>query len=125
MPLRVLRESVFTIPTIPPSSELIVFNPPWIPGSVFDAFDSALYFDDDLFERFFDQAHQCLSPSGSIVILFSNIMTLLRPDIPHPIEAEGLRGRFTCTKKMKRKIKPKDSRRRTKEKAEIWELSRI
>lgn len=105
-----------------PSCDVIVFNPPWIPGSVGDAFDAALYFDDDIFSRFFDQAHAVLPKSGSIILLFSNIMTLLRPDVPHPIEAELKKGRFVCAQKLQRKIKPKDKSKRTKEKVQIWEL---
>lgn len=105
-----------------PSCDLIVFNPPWIPGAVHDAFDAALYFDDDIFTRFFDQAHALLPQHGSIVLLFSNIMTLLRPDIAHPIEEELKKGRFQCIQKLQRKIKPKDKTKRTKEKVQVWEL---
>lgn len=105
-----------------PSCDVIVFNPPWIPGIVSDAFDSALYFDDDIFSRFFDQAHSILPKSGSVILLFSNIMTLLRPDVPHPIEEELKKGRFVCAQKLQRKIKPKDKSKRTKEKVQIWEL---
>ena len=108
-----------------PSCDLIVFNPPWIPGAVHDVFDSALYFDDDIFARFFNQAHTLLPKHGSIILLFSNIMTLLRPDLPHPIEEELKKQRFQCTQKLQRKVKPKDKQKRTKEKVQIWELKHI
>ena len=76
-----------------------------------------------LFERFFDQAQQKLTKNGTIVLIFSNILTLLRPDIPHPIESELQNGRFELVQKLRRKVKPQKGKR-TKEKVEVWELRR-
>ena len=105
------------------SSPLIVFNPPWIPGDTSGSVDEALFYQGGLFERFFDQAHKCCTHNGRIVLIFSNILTLLRPDLPHPIETELTKNRFTLVNKMTRRIKPpKGSKRRTKERVEIWEL---
>ena len=105
------------------SSPLIVFNPPWIPGDTVGSVDEALFFTGGLFERFFNQATRIITPSGRVVLIFSNILTLVRPDIPHPIELELARGRFTLINKMTRRIKPpKGSKRRTKERVEVWEL---
>ena len=60
-------------------------------------------------------------------MVFSNIITLVQPDVPHPIQAELERGRFQLVKKLQRKVKPPPepdgSRRRTREKVEVWELS--
>lgn len=112
----------------PRITELIVFNPPWTPGEQEGLLDLALYFDDQLFERFFEQAFMRLSPSGRIVLVFSNVMTLLKPDAPHPIVTELARGRFRLVKKLHRKVKPSPTetgdRRRTREQVEIWELAR-
>lgn len=105
------------------TTPLIVFNPPWIPGEARSAVTEALFFDGGLFERFFNQAAEKLSADGRIVFLFSNILTLLRPDLPHPIERELSMGRFTLAQKLTRKIKQKKGRR-TKEKVEVWELKR-
>ena len=103
------------------STSLIVFNPPWIPGEANSSVTEALFFEGGLFERFFDQAHQILSTDSRIVLIFSTILTLLRPDIPHPIENELQKGRFALVQKLQRKVKPKKGQR-TKEKVQIWEL---
>jgi hypothetical protein len=108
--------------------DLIVFNPPWIQGEIDDLLDRALHFDDGLFERFFDQAIERLSTDGRIVLLFSNMLELLQPDVPHPILAELERGRLKLVQKLHRKVKPtpdaRGRRRRTREKVEVWELER-
>jgi tRNA1(Val) A37 N6-methylase TrmN6 len=108
-------------------SELIVFNPPWIRGDVEDYLDRALYFEDGLFERFFDQAAERLTSGGRLVLIFSNVIGLIQPDVPHPILTELERGRFELIQKLSRKVKPtpdKDGRRRrTREKVEVWELA--
>ncbi len=109
-------------------AEVIVFNPPWTKGPVESLLDRALQFQDGLFERFFEQAHAKLTPSGRVVLLFSNIISLVQPDVPHPIEAELARGRFKLVQKLTRKVKspPDESgrRRRTKERVEVWELEK-
>ncbi len=108
-------------------ADLIVFNPPWIQGDVDDLLDQALHFQGDLFERFFAQASQRIAPAGRVVMVFSNIITLVQPDVPHPIQAELERGRFQLVQKLQRKVKPPPGpdgrRRRTREKVEVWELS--
>jgi tRNA1(Val) A37 N6-methylase TrmN6 len=107
--------------------ELVVFNPPWIPGEVEGLLDQALYFEDGLFERFFDQACKRLAPSGRIVLLFSNVIQLVRPDVPHPILTELETGRLRLVQKLQRKVKPapdeNGQRRRTRERVEVWELA--
>ena len=110
--------------------ELVVFNPPWMQGAVEGAIDGALYFEDPaLFERFFTQAHERNAPDGRVVLLFSNVMQLVQPDVQHPILAELERGRFRLVQKLQRKAKAtpgRDGRRRkTREKVEVWELARL
>ena len=108
--------------------DLIVVNPPWTMGQPDGMLDHALNFEQGLFERFFEQASTRLSPTGRLVLLFSNIMQLVQPDLPHPILSELERGRFTLVQKLNRKVKPTRGpdgrRRRTKEKVEVWELAR-
>jgi len=112
----------------PAQADLIVFNPPWLPGEAEGLLDEALNYDDSLFERFFDQARARLAPDGRVVLIFSNIMTLLQPDAPHPILAELKRGRLRLVKKLERKVAPSrapdGSLRRTRERVEVWELEK-
>lgn len=112
----------------PAPADLIVFNPPWTRGSVEGPLDRALYFEDGLFERFFEQSSARLGPSGRVVVLFSNLIRLVQPDVPHPIEAELERGRLRLVQKLTRRIKPAAGqggrRRSTRERVEIWELAR-
>lgn len=101
--------------------DLIVSNPPWMKGEVGRTLDLAMYFQDGFFERFYDQALQRLAPGGRVVFVFSNIIELSQPDVPHPIQTELGRGRFTLVQKLTRRVKP--LRRRTREKVEVWELA--
>ena len=103
--------------------ELIVFNPPWMKGEVQSLIDQGMYYTGDLFERFFDQCERDLNPGGRIVLVYSNIQSLVQPDIPHPIMAELDKGRFTLLQKMKRRLKPQKGHKRTRERCEIWELT--
>ena len=106
--------------------DLIVFNPPWSHGPPDGPLATALTFDDALFPRFFDQAHAALAPHGRVVLLFSDLLRLTQPDVPHPIDAELEGGRFTLVDKLRRKVKAsttRDGRRRTtRERVEVWEL---
>lgn len=105
--------------------DLVVFNPPWVEGPVESFLDLALSYEPGLFETFFDQAHQRLSPEGRIALIFSTVGSLLSEEGPHPIEAELERGRFVRVDHRQRRIKPpKGSGRRTRERVEIWELAR-
>ncbi len=112
----------------PAPADLIVFNPPWIRGEAEGLLDEALVFSDGLFERFFDQACARLAPSGRLVLVFSNILELVQPDVPHPIPAELARGRLRLVQKLARKVEPSaapdGTRRRTRERVEIWELEK-
>ena len=109
-------------------ADLIVFNPPWIPGEVDGQLDGALVFEEGLFERFFEQCLSRLTQDGYVVIVFSNIMELVRPDVEHPIRRELERGVFALVQKLQRKVKPardeRGGRRRTRERVEVWVLKR-
>ncbi len=106
-------------------ADLIVFNPPWTLGRVDNNLDRALNYDDDLFERFFEQAQARLKPEGRVAIVFSNVIRLLQPDVPHPIDAELDRDRFRLVATHTRRIKPTPGKRarRTRERVEVWELA--
>lgn len=113
----------------PAPTELIVFNPPWTQGTAAGLVDQALLFEPELFPRFFDACLQALVPDGRVAMVFSNVMSFMQPDLPHPIETELARGRLRLVKKLQRQVKPPPPRpgerpRRTKEKVEIWELAR-
>lgn len=106
-------------------ADLVVFNPPWIQGRVASLLDRARIFEAGLFERFFDQVQARVQPGGRVVLLFSNLIRLSQPGVPHPIDAELERGRFTLIERMQRRVKkPGTGRRRnTKERVEVWELA--
>ena len=108
----------------PANADLIVFNPPWMMGKPSSIIDGALYFEAGLFPRFFAQAWQMLSDNGRIAILFSNIIQLVQPTVPHPIASELSKGRFTLVKKIQRRVKPSKKNKKTKEKVEVWELAK-
>jgi len=70
-------------------SDVIAFNPPWIPlPKEVSGIDLAIYYDKELFPRFFEEAHKHLNPEGNVVLLFSNLAGLMDPNFVHPIELE-------------------------------------
>jgi hypothetical protein len=109
-------------------ADLIVFNPPWMQGEPVGLIDGALYFEPGLFTSFFEEAATRLTEGGRLVLLFSNLIELVQPDVPHPIKAELEGGRFHLVTKTQRKVKaPRNQsgqRRWTKEKVEVWELAK-
>lgn len=112
--------------------DLIVFNPPWLPaiGNI-ENLDTAIYYKQELFSKFFEQAFDRLKPDGRLVLLFSNLVKLTHPNEIHPIEQElETGGRFIkeillkkpvvqASKKTKRNLK-----RREDEFVELWVLKR-
>lgn len=111
-------------------TELIVFNPPWLPKSKeLDAIDEAIYYSENLFPEFFEGAKQRLLPDGKIVLLFSNLAQITNVTQEHPIEkelAEG--GRFVLDKCIKKAVKgasdktKRDQHWRATEEVELWVL---
>lgn len=100
-------------------SDIIVFNPPWIPlPKEVSGIDLAIYYDKELFPRFFEEAHKHLNPEGQVVLLFSNLAGLMDPTFVHPIEFElKTKKRFSLVEKTTKKVAPASSK--TKRKA-IW-----
>lgn len=112
---------------------LIVFNPPWIPASHdTDGLDKAIYYDDGLFPRFFEEAAERLEPGGSLVLLFSNLAKITGTATEHPVEVElASGGRFrkellvrkqtgAASKKTRR-----DQSWRASEMVELWVLKAL
>lgn len=114
-------------------TELIVFNPPWIPASNnIEGLDKAIYYDDDLFPRFFKEAKKHLQPEGRIVLLFSNLAEIINSTQSHPVETELAHGgRFEKEILWQQKVKAasKKTRReqnwRQNEMVELWVLKAI
>lgn len=100
-------------------NDLVVFNPPWIPlPKEVSGIDLAIYYDQGLFPRFFEEASRHLNPDGRVVLIFSNLAELMDPEFKHPIEAELKAGnRFELVEKLTKKVGAASSR--TKRKA-VW-----
>lgn len=112
-------------------TELIVFNPPWLPASKdIKGLDSAMYYDEKLFPEFFAGAKERLLPDGKLILIFSNLAQVAQLTKEHPIEkelAEG--GRFKLERKFKKSVgassdkTKRDRPWRAVEEVELWELS--
>ncbi|GGG07368.1 hypothetical protein GCM10011344_04880 [Dokdonia pacifica] len=111
-------------------TELIIFNPPWLPKSnQEDYVDAAIYYDEHLFPNFFAEAKQRLLPEGQIVILFSNLFQITNFKTIHPIEKElSEGGRFQLKRCFKKRVKEassltkRDQNWRGSEEVELWVL---
>ena len=114
-------------------TELIVFNPPWLPAKHdTEGIDKAIYYDSDLFSNFFKAAKQMLKPDGKIVMLFSNLAQITKVIESHPIEEELAKGgRFKKELLVKKSVKSasKKTRRnqhwRSSEMVELWVLVHV
>lgn len=107
-------------------SDLIVFNPPWLPAQKEEeGLDQAIYYKADLFDRFFSEAAGHLNENGRIVILFSNLALVEGYQVEHPVISElALQNRFKKSDLIKRKSaqKSKKTKRRDNRKNEYIEL---
>ncbi|MBU3918063.1 methyltransferase [bacterium] len=114
-------------------SDLIVFNPPWLPASYnSEGMDKAIYYDETLFPRFFTEAKRHLNTDGRVVLLFSNLARITKVGESHPIEAELFsEARFQKDVFLQKKVglASKNTRRnqnwRTTEMVELWVLKLI
>jgi len=112
-------------------SELIVFNPPWLPQSQeTNNLDEAIYYNENLFPDFFKEAEQRLLPDGKLVLIFSNLAQITNITDKHPIEKELAKGdRFKLEKCLKRTVKSasdktkRDQHWRSNEEVELWILT--
>ncbi len=112
-------------------ADLIVFNPPWLPAKhqLEEGIDKEMYYEDELFPRFFEQAKEHLAPEGKIVLIFSNLAEVVDEESIHPI-IEELRNHKRFRKELHLRRDVRASSRRTKrrdardtEKVELWVLS--
>jgi methylase of polypeptide subunit release factors len=111
-------------------TELIVFNPPWLPASHdLGRLDDAIYYNDKLFPEFFEEAKKRLLPEGRIVLLFSNLGQITNVTKEHPIEKELADGaRFELDRFFKKSVKQASSKTkrnqhwRDTEEVELWVL---
>lgn len=111
-------------------TELIVFNPPWLPQSQnMDSIDEAIYYNKNLFSDFFEAAKQRLLPEGKLVLLFSNLAKITNVGTEHPIEKELAQGgRFQLERTFKKRVKnasthtKRDQYWRSEEEVELWVL---
>lgn len=112
-------------------TELIVFNPPWMPVSQeSDRLDEAIYYNETLFSEFFMEAKKRLLPDGKLVLLFSNLGQITQVSQEHPIEKElETGGRFQLELLLKKVVKPaskkttRNLQRRAMEEVELWVLT--
>lgn len=112
-------------------TELIVFNPPWLPASHdLDKNDEAIYYNNNLFPDFFAEAKKRLLPNGKLVIIFSNMAQITNLTKNHPIEKELAKGgHFKLENCLKKPVKAasdktkRDQNWRAHEEVELWELT--
>jgi len=112
-------------------TELIVFNPPWLPKTqASNSLDNAIYYDKKLFPEFFAEAKKRLLPDGKLVLIFSNLAQITKVTTEHPIEIELAEGnRFQLEKCYKKSVKAasnktkRDQYWRTEEEVELWVLT--
>jgi len=112
-------------------ADVIVFNPPWLLAKhdLEEGIDKAMYYEEELFPRFFEQAKEHLAPHGKIVLIFSNLAQVVDEESTHPIIEELQKNkRFRKELHLKRDVRA--SSRRTKrrdsrdnEKVELWVLA--
>lgn len=113
-------------------ADVIVFNPPWLPaGSDVTGLDRAIYYEPELFERFFKDAGDFLSKKGRIVLFFSNLGRTEGMQKEHPIEEElALKRRYRKRRLLKSGVagssrKTRRRNHRTDEQVELWELEKV
>ena len=112
-------------------TELIVFNPPWLPESHDqDSNDEAIYYNEHLFPDFFAGAKKRLLAEGKLVILFSNLAKITKVTKDHPIEKELAQGgRFQLERCFKKSVRAasgktkRDQHWRSSEEVELWVLT--
>jgi hypothetical protein len=111
-------------------TELIVFNPPWLPGTHdLGRMDNAIYYNETLFQDFFTAAKKRLLPDGKLVLIFSNLAQITKVTTGHPIETELAEGnRFQLEKCYKKSVgtasqkTKRDPYWRSSEEVELWVL---
>lgn len=114
-------------------TELIVFNPPWLPAfHDVQELDNAIYYDENLFPDFFTAAKERLLPEGKLLLIFSNLAQITNVTKEHPIESELAKGgRFKLERCFKKSVgaasekTKRDQHWRSSEEVELWVLTHI
>lgn len=125
-----IEQSGFSGSFIPADNDLIVFNPPWIPGDVVTGLDQATYYEPDFFENFFSHVHGKMKAGTLLVLLFSNFAQAAKITNEHPIEKEiQNKTRFLLVEKHEIPVRqtPSSTKNwlseiRQREKLELWVL---
>lgn len=112
-------------------TELIVFNPPWLPQPMnLGSKEPAIYYDEKLFPDFFAAAKDRLLPDGKLLIIFSNLAQITNVSKEHPVEKELKNGgRYKLEKCLNRSVKAasdktkRDQNWREAEEVELWILT--
>ena len=112
-------------------SDLIVFNPPWLPAdSDLNGIDTAIYYPDaDIFARFFSEAFLRLNSGGTLIFMFSNFAVENKLTEYHPVihELES-NNRFIKKELIRAKVKKASGHTKRKdwrqdEFVELWVLN--
>ena len=111
--------------------DVIVFNPPWLLAkhNLEEGIDKAMYYEEDLFPRFFEEAKKYLKEDGKLVLIFSNLAQEVDNQSTHPIIEELQKNnRFRKDLHLRREVRASSRRTqrtdsRETEKVELWVLA--
>jgi methylase of polypeptide subunit release factors len=114
-------------------ADLIVFQAPWLPAryELDEEVEKAMYYEETLFPRFFEQAVNHLNENGKVILIFSNTAELMNEKNSHPIIEElKTNKRFKKELQLKRDVRASSRRTKrrdakSKEKVELWVLSPV
>lgn len=115
-------------------NDLVVFNPPWVPGDAEKMMDLATYYEQGFFERFFIAMASKCPPGATILLLFSDFAICAGITGSHPIR-EMLNKHIDAFKLLgyhKEKVKQPPAKRknwleviRNNEETEIFVIRKI
>jgi methylase of polypeptide subunit release factors len=114
-------------------ADLIVFQAPWLPArhELDEEVEKAMYYEETLFPRFFEQALNHLNENGKVILIFSNTAELMDEKYSHPIIEElKTNKRFKKVLQLKRDVRASSRRTKrrdakSKEKVELWVLAPV
>lgn len=112
-------------------ADVIVFNPPWLLAkhNLEEGIDKAMYYEEELFPKFFEEAKKHLKEDGKLVLIFSNLAQEVDKESSHPIIEELQKNnRFRKDLHLRREVRASSKRTqrtdsRETEKVELWVLA--
>lgn len=115
------------------NTDLLVFNPPWIPDNASGSLDLAMYYQNNFFERFFKSANSTLPNNCKVVILFSTFAQAAGLMVDHPVRSElDNHKRFRLVNHIQSPVNQKPSKNKSwlsqirgNETIELWELEMV